>query len=67
VKIEPHLGTLKKASGEMPHPNGKINASYNYENNKWNINIQLPSNTPGYLVWNKKRYELKAGKNNLSL
>ncbi len=67
IKIEPHLGSLKKASGEIPHPNGKINTSYQFENNKWNITIQLPANTPGRLIWNRKRYELKPGKNSLNL
>ena len=37
------------------------------ENNKWNIKIDLPENTPGVFIWKNKRYELKAGKNNLNL
>ncbi len=56
IKVEPHLGSLNKASGEMPHPNGKINTSYQFQDNKWNIAIQLPANTPGYLMWNNAGY-----------
>ncbi|HJP63116.1 MAG TPA: hypothetical protein VJ844_06715 [Mucilaginibacter sp.] len=28
IKIEPHLGTLTNASGEIPHPDGKVTVSY---------------------------------------
>ncbi len=67
VKIEPHLGKLKNAGGEIPHPNGNIAVKYHNENNKWNIKIDLPENTPGVFIWKNKRYELKAGKNTLNL
>ncbi len=65
VKIEPHLGTLKSANGEMPHPNGMIKVQYRFENNKWVATIELPKNTPGYLLWKGKRYELKTGQKNV--
>ncbi len=67
VKIEPHLGTLKNISGEIPHPNGKISVQYLYKNSKWDIEINLPSKVSGSLVWKGKSYQLKAGKNNLQL
>lgn len=67
VKIEPHLGELTKVSGEMPHPNGKISTSYSMEKNKWKIEISLPENTNGYLVWKGKRIDLKSGANSLQL
>jgi hypothetical protein len=63
IKIEPHLGSLKKVSGNIPHPNGKVFTSYELENNKWNIKISLPENTSGILVWKAKIYLLKAGMN----
>ena len=63
VKIEPHLGDLKNVIGEIPHPAGKISASYRFENGKWNIEIGLPPKISGYLLWNNKRYELKEGVN----
>jgi hypothetical protein len=68
IKVEPHLGQLKKASGEIPHPNGKVSASYSLEkNNSWTVEIYLPEKTTGYLNWKGKRHELTAGKNSLKL
>jgi hypothetical protein len=63
IKIEPHLGDLKNAYGEIPHPNGKIAARYNFYKGRWEINISLPQKTTGIFVWNGKTYVLKAGEN----
>jgi alpha-L-rhamnosidase len=59
VKIEPHLGGLRNASGEIPHPNGKITAEYVENHNVWNIKISLPPNTSGVFVWKGKTYLLR--------
>jgi alpha-L-rhamnosidase len=67
VKIEPHLGTLKMISGEMPHPNGKIAVSYVNKKNKWNVSINLPENTSGFFQWKGQRYMLKSGANSFSI
>ncbi|MBC7744640.1 MAG: alpha-L-rhamnosidase N-terminal domain-containing protein [Flavobacterium sp.] len=68
VKIEPHLGSLQNAGGEIPHPKGKISAHYVLRNGKVNAVIELPDRTPGYLVWKGKHYDLKEGqKTNLYL
>jgi alpha-L-rhamnosidase len=67
IKIEPHLGDLKNASGEMPHPNGKVNVDYKFERNKWNVSISIPDKTQGYFVWKGQRMDLKAGANQFSL
>jgi hypothetical protein len=66
VKIEPHLGRLQKISGAIPHPNGMIAVSYEHAKD-WIVTIELPSNTPGFLIWNGKKYDLKPGKNELKL
>jgi alpha-L-rhamnosidase len=66
VKIEPHLGTIEKISGSIPHPNGTILVSYEHKNN-WVVQIDLPANTPGLLIWKGKKYSLKAGRNELRL
>jgi alpha-L-rhamnosidase len=66
VKIEPHLGTIKKISGAIPHPNGMIAVAYERKIN-WMIQIDLPANTPGVLIWKGKKYSLKAGRNELRL
>jgi hypothetical protein len=66
VKIEPHLGKLKNVSGSMPHPNGMISTSYKNENNKWTVEINLPVNTTGHLLWKGKTLLLKTGVNKLN-
>lgn len=65
VKIEPHLSALKKLSGSIPHPYGKISVSYifNKKDNKWKISITLPEKLTGTFVWNDKGYSLKSGLN----
>ncbi|AYL98346.1 alpha-L-rhamnosidase C-terminal domain-containing protein [Mucilaginibacter celer] len=65
IKIEPHLGTIKNISGEVPHPNGKVVAKYALVNGKWNVNVDLPKNTTGIFVWKGKTFQLKTGSNNL--
>jgi len=67
IKIEPHLGNLKWAEGEMPNPYGKINVSYKLEKSKWIISIVLPDKTSGILIWKGQKYKLEKGTNNLSL
>lgn len=63
VKIAPHLGSLTKVSGEIPHPNGKISVSYVLTHGKWKINISLPNNTSGVLIWRGVKYALKSNGN----
>lgn len=63
IKITPHLGTMTKASGEIPHANGAIAVSYTLDNNKWKIMVSLPKNTSGSFVWKAKTYVLKVGEN----
>jgi alpha-L-rhamnosidase len=67
VKIEPHLGTLQKAGGEVPHPQGKIVVNYEFNKGKWTIDIHLPGNLAGTLIWNKHRFALKAGANKFEI
>jgi hypothetical protein len=67
VKIEPHLGTITNIGGKIPHPKGNISVKYVLQNNKWRIDISLPSATNGRLLWKGKEYPLKTGTNNLTL
>ena len=68
VKIEPHLGSLKNASGFMPHPKGKIAVQYKQDaNGKWKINIQLPPTVTGTFIWNGQPHLLHDGANNFIL
>ncbi|MEO8413646.1 MAG: alpha-L-rhamnosidase C-terminal domain-containing protein [Ginsengibacter sp.] len=67
VKIEPHLGTIKNISGEMPHPNGKISVQYNNSNGKADAVINLPEKITGRFIWKGKIYPLKPGRNVINL
>lgn len=66
VKIEPHLGKLTRIEGTIPHPKGTIAASYQLENGKWAILIELPKTIAGTLIWKGKKIALKEGKNQIS-
>lgn len=65
VKIEPHLGDLLAADGEMPHPLGLIRAKYELVNGKWNVEIDLPEGLTGRLVWKGQEIALKSGINSM--
>jgi hypothetical protein len=65
IKIIPHLGKETKISGSIPHPSGTISASYQLQNGKWDIRIELPMNTSGYLEWKGEKKPLVAGRNQL--
>lgn len=67
VKIEPHLGEIKKISGKIPHPNGEVVVDYHYQENKWKIFLSLPKSTTGSFIWKGKTYPLIAGVNKFSL
>jgi hypothetical protein len=68
VKIEPHLGDLKKISGYMPHPKGKIEVSYSCnKEQKWKIIIKLPEGIVGKFVWKGKEFLVKSGENQFNL
>jgi alpha-L-rhamnosidase len=67
VKIEPHLGTITKVSGEIPHPDGNILVSYELDKTVWKIRIKLPENISGTFVWKAKVYPLKPGENTFAI
>jgi hypothetical protein len=63
VKIEPHLGNLRYAAGYIPHPQGRIGVSYEYDGvaAKWTAIVNLPVKVTGTLVWKGKDYTLTGG------
>jgi hypothetical protein len=63
VKIQPHLGSLKEASGEIPHPLGKISVSYRVMGTIGKAEIHLPQSVVGSFLWKGKSYPLRSGKN----
>lgn len=67
VKIEPHLGEMKKIHGEIPHPNGKISVAYEYAGSALNVEIFLPQGTTGTFIWKQKTYPIHEGSNQMTL
>lgn len=67
VKVAPHLGTLTKVSGSIPHPEGKVAVAYSLEGKKWKVSISLPAKTSGTFIWKGKTYPLKPGDNAMEL
>ncbi len=54
VLIKPHLGSMMKASGEIPHPNGKLKVEYVKKRRKWLMKVELPKGTTGKFVWDNE-------------
>ncbi|MDR1114584.1 MAG: alpha-L-rhamnosidase N-terminal domain-containing protein [Tannerella sp.] len=67
VRIEPHLGTIKKIGGAMPHPAGDISVKYDRTGRQFNVEIVLPAEITGAFVWEGKEYPLKTGENRIKL
>ena len=68
VRIEPHLGTITKIGGTMPHPDGLITVSYEVsKKGKLTAVITLPDGISGTFVWNGSETALQGGTNNLEL
>jgi len=67
VKIEPHLGSIEKISGEMPHPSGTISVNYEQSRHGLNAEITLPTAISGTFIWKGQVHELKGGRNEIQL
>ena len=65
VKIEPHLGNIRKIGGEMPHPKGVVRVKYEMTDKGLNVFVALPPQTFGRFVWKGKSYLLNVGENKL--
>ncbi len=65
IKIEPHLGAFTHIGGSIPHPKGDVTVRYDKDGNSWKINLQIPQETTGTLIWKGKTYILKPGYNSL--
>ncbi len=67
VVIEPHLGKLQNVTASFPWKEQEIQVDYKLEQGTWTIRISLPSNLPGELVWQSKRYPLHSGSQVLTM
>lgn len=61
VAIAPSLGTLKRASGKIPHPKGEIRVSYRLRAGKLSATIELPLGVPADFSWHGGKVELQGG------
>ncbi|WP_461791625.1 alpha-L-rhamnosidase-related protein [Pedobacter sp.] len=67
VSIQPNLGELKEASGEMPHPLGPIKVSYKkLRDGSYTANVDLPSRMKGEFIAGGKKVLLIAGRQQIS-
>lgn len=67
VRIEPHLGILKRAAATMPHPRGTIAVSFERRGAGLNATITLPDDLSGTLAWDGSVVALHGGAQTIQL
>ena len=67
VRIEPHLGTLTKVSGSIPHPQGQLSASIELVNGELHGEFYLPGTVEGDFIWRGQCFPLKPGASKLRI
>ncbi|MFA7494166.1 MAG: alpha-L-rhamnosidase C-terminal domain-containing protein, partial [Proteiniphilum sp.] len=67
VKIEPHLGDLKKIKADMPHPTGRIKVEYQLTKKGLQTLIVLPQGMSGSFRFKGTEKKLTEGENRFIL
>jgi len=67
VRIEPHLGELKKLNVSMPHPDGRIKVSYDRSGANLRAEIDLPPGMSGSFHYEGKSIVLKPAENHFAV
>jgi hypothetical protein len=67
VIIRPHLGTLKRVSVRVPHPQGTINAMFNLSGDRLIAALTLPPGVKGRIEWRGKQLPLRSGPQRMAL
>jgi hypothetical protein len=62
VRIEPHLGSLRRLSASLAHPDGLIDVRYQREGAGLKTTVDLPPSLTGILSWEGKTYPLHGGR-----
>ena len=68
VSIAPNLGSLNKAEGQMPHPQGTIQVNLQRQGEQGiQAEIELPDGVTGTFHWQEQEVTLKSGKQQVKL
>jgi len=66
VRIEPHLGPLKRVEGVVPHPAGFVRVSLLRVDDGVRGEIELPGALGGVFIWNGRETRLAPGPNSIA-
>lgn len=67
VKIEPHLGPLRKLDAAVAHPSGLIEVRYAVRGSSVAVRVRLPAGLRGTFWWNGKATSLVGGVNQFAV
>lgn len=67
VRIEPHLGDIRKLEASMPHPMGRIQVNYQVADGQLNAVIELPPGMTGVISYSGKTEPLESEKTELTI
>ncbi len=67
VRIEPHLGPLKRLDAAVAHPSGRIEVRYDVQRRTVAARVRLPPGLHGSFLWNGKARPLNPGANHFVL
>ena len=65
VRIAPHLGDLREASAEFPHPQGMIKVHFERSGCGVMGSVTLPPGLQGVFLWRGKEQPLRGGVNRI--
>lgn len=65
VKIEPHLGDLRFATGRVPHPAGNIDVKLERDGEHVSVHVVLPPKLEGTFIWRGRSIALHEGEQTL--
>jgi alpha-L-rhamnosidase len=65
VRIAPHLGDLREASAEFPHPQGMIRVHFERSDDALTGSVTLPPGLQGVFIWRGKKQPLRGGANQI--
>jgi hypothetical protein len=67
LRVEPHLGALKKLDATAATPRGPVSVRYQVRGAKLRVEITTPRGLPGELVWNGRSHPLTGMRTRLTL